>query len=54
LEFDKINRGPKPPDIALTMENERRVFEPEKDEWIVHLLFVSSAFRYEGQIPYAS
>jgi len=34
LEFDKVNRGPKPTDIALTMNNERRVFEPEKDEWI--------------------
>ena len=34
LEFDKVNRGPKPADIALTMNNERRVFEPGKDEWI--------------------
>jgi len=34
LEFDKVNRGPKPADIALTMNNERRVFEAEKDEWI--------------------
>jgi RecA-family ATPase len=36
LEFDKVNRGLKPADIALTMNNERRVFEPEKDEWIEH------------------
>jgi len=34
VEFDKVNRGSKPADIALTMNNERRVFEPEKDEWI--------------------
>jgi RecA-family ATPase len=34
LEFDKVNRGSKPADIALTMNNERRVFEPEKDPWI--------------------
>jgi hypothetical protein len=34
LEFDKVNRGPKPPDIGLTMNNERRIFEPEKDPWI--------------------
>jgi RecA-family ATPase len=34
LEFDKVNRGPKPADIALTMNNERRVFEPEKDPWL--------------------
>jgi hypothetical protein len=34
LEFDKVNRGQKPADIALTMNIERRVFEPEKDEWI--------------------
>src|SRR5262249_4121518 len=34
LEFDKVNRGQKPADIALTMNNERRVFELEKDEWV--------------------
>jgi RecA-family ATPase len=34
LEFDKVNRGQKPADIVLTMNNERRVFEPEKDEWV--------------------
>lgn len=34
LEFDKVNRGSKPADIGLTMNSERRVFEPEKDEWI--------------------
>jgi len=34
LEFDKVNRGAKPADITFTMNNERRVFEAEKDEWL--------------------